>query len=281
MLKAFRCQSGFLFRQKSTQLVMLVLFILVAACYITDVFRYQGSDVIYMIHPMKLLLLSYDRVVFDATMAIELIRLYPLLAAAAAGLACAKEKELGLDTCIRARIGGMRYSLTKLAAVFFVTTVVFLIPFLSEIVLNCVAFPMNAAGGNIGMNIYDPEYVQAVRADLFPGLYLYSPYLYAVIRTILFALLSGVTAAFTAALSMVVRVKYRMLYLIPPMLLFYASENSSVFHRNAGSATKWYHYIFLFDNSDRDMKTFFLVLAGLVIFSGAAAYRCGRRDCLS
>ena len=106
-----------------------------------------------------------------------------------------------------ARLGRKNYIYSKIIATFFTTTIVFSIPFLIEILLNCVAFPLEATGDLSNWGYYEKSFAEAVHNYLFSGFYLRSPYFYAVVGTLLFGVLSGLLGAFTVAVSFVVRVK--------------------------------------------------------------------------
>lgn len=93
----------------------------------------------------------------------------------------------------------MKYRFSKLLAVFGVTFLIFTLPFFIEIILNCLAFPLNAQGDLSNWNYYDPTYIESVNNYLFSKIFLMSPYLSAVLGTILFGIASGIFAAFTTA----------------------------------------------------------------------------------
>lgn len=64
---------------------MLFLFLLVGTNYINNVILFKGTDIIEMYHPMKLLLLSFNRGIYSADSIMFFMQLYPLLLAFPAG----------------------------------------------------------------------------------------------------------------------------------------------------------------------------------------------------
>lgn len=155
---SFRTQFSFSIRQKITLATFGLLFVIVGLNFVGNVLTFQGMDITTMYHPMKLLLLSYNRIYHNADNTLLLIQLYPLLVACPAGLLYAKEWQIGLNTLVGSRVGALNYNLSKLAAVFCATAIVFTLPFMIEILLNIIAFPTNAIGDLSNLNTYDPSY---------------------------------------------------------------------------------------------------------------------------
>lgn len=118
-----------------------------------------------------------------------------------------------------ARMGSSKYYVSKLVAGFIVTSVVFTIPFLSELVLNCISFPMAATGDFINLNQYDPRYVEMVSRYAFPELFKSDPYLYSIVGILLFGVFSGILGMLTIALSMILKVRYKIFLFLPVFVL--------------------------------------------------------------
>ena len=155
-------QISFLLRRKGALAAFYILLFMVLSNFIGNVLAFQGLDVIQMYHPMKILLLSYNRINYNADMTILLTQLFPILVTCPAGFALAKEYQLGTDVMIVSRLGQRRYRMSKLLAAFVTTFVVFTVPFMLEIFLNCISFPLNAAGDLTNWGYYDSAYRTAV-----------------------------------------------------------------------------------------------------------------------
>lgn len=61
MIQAIKSQVAFAMKQKAAILTFYLLLTLVLLNFTTNVFAFQGSDVIEMYHPAKMLVLSYNR----------------------------------------------------------------------------------------------------------------------------------------------------------------------------------------------------------------------------
>ncbi|MXP78360.1 hypothetical protein GN277_24350 [Lachnospiraceae bacterium WCA-9-b2] len=248
--------------------------------FVGNVLYFQGMDIVEMIQPMKLLLLSYDRTNLNATNTLLLIQLYPLLVVFPAGFSLARDYQLGTRVFLVSRLGNATYQISKYLSVFLATMIIFTVPFLLEIILNCISFPMSAAGNLSNLSMYDGAYRNAVDEYLMKDIYLYSPYLYAVIGTLFFGAVSGLFGVFTAAVSSLIRVKYNVFFFLPVFILLNLTTIFAGRFPKEAPSIKWYDYILLFD--DEGKKAGFLIAGILVItlFSIIAANISGRKDCL-
>lgn len=284
ILKAAISQMRFMLRKREAVCVFYVLFIMVIYNFVDNVLRFQGRDVLIMYHPMKMLLLSYNRTGYNASNTLMLIQVYPFLVALAAGFSLAKEYQLGIRTYMVSRIGNNAYQISKYIAVFLTTMIVFTVPFLLEIILNCLSFPMKAVGDMGGVPVYySEEYAICVNNYQMKNLYLFSPYLYAVVGTLVFGAVSGLIGVFTAAMSSLVKVKYNVFLFIP----IYAIMNfPSIYVGITGRSLKgmvsikWYDYLLFFNEEEKYIFFFVFGILFLLIFSIWAGRTGGRKDCL-
>lgn len=168
--KATAAQIRFMLKQKSTVIVFGVLTAMMLINYMTNVITFQGWDVIEMYQPMKLLLLSWNRIIIGGDLLLIFVQLYPLLVVCPAGFSLAKERQTGEDVLFAARMGNLQYRVSKCLAAFVVTAIVFSLPFLIEILLNCMAFPLQAQGDLSNWNYYDPAYRQGVEHYFFTNM---------------------------------------------------------------------------------------------------------------
>ena len=264
----------FLLGKTSSKITFFVLFLVMLMTFVSNVLDFRGYDVIEMFHPMNILSLSYDRTAHNAGTALLLVQLLPLLVGWPAGLALAADRGLGTDTMLVARLGRKLYVTSKLTAVFIATAIVFSVPFLLEIVLNCLSFPLTATGNLIRIDAFDSDYADIIGNYLCPWLYRFCPYLAAVLGTIGFGLFAGLLACVTASLSLFVRIRFRVFLLLPVFILLYAITSLESIE------LAWYNYIFFFSDAPKIPLYWFSLCAALVCFCVAAAwYGCGK-DCL-
>ena len=181
-VKATAAQIRFLLKRNSAIITFFILLAMVLFNFISNVVAFQGKDVVEMYHPMKLLLLSWNQTYLTPDRTLNFIQLYPLLVVCPAGFALASERQNGEDILLAAKLGNIRYRFSKILAAFAVTMIVFTIPFLIEIILNCLAFPLSAAGDLMNLNCYQEEYFRITESYLFTGLYQVSPYIYEIGR---------------------------------------------------------------------------------------------------
>lgn len=280
IFKATISQTNFLLKKREAICVFYILLIMVFINFVGNVLYFQGMDIVEMIQPMKLLLLSYDRTNLNATNTLLLIQLYPLLVVFPAGFSLTRDYQLGTRVFLVSRLGNVTYQISKYLSVFLATMIIFTVPFLLEIILNCISFPMSAAGNLSNLSMFDGAYRNAVDKYLMKDIYLYSPYLYAVIGTLFFGAVSGLFGVFTAAVSSLIRVKYNVFLFLPVFILLNLTTIFAGRFPKEAPSIKWYDYILLFD--DEGKKAGFLIAGILVItlFSIVAANISGRKDCL-
>lgn len=277
--RAVKAQLSQIMQQRMTQILLALLTCFVGYNYIGNVLTFQGKDVLDMYQPMKILSLSYNRAGYNETNTMLFVQLYPLLVACPAGLALAREKQLKLNSLIETRVGRFQYNLSKVTAVFLATTIVFSLPFFIEIVLNILAFPLDAPMDMCYPYYYSTQYIDAVNSYWFSGLFLFSPCLYAVVMTVLFGAFSGLIAAMVAAFSSLFPVKFRVLYVILPFVLLNCTD---YLHHIFGNQVtySWHEYVLLFGEGNRSGAGFVAVLVIMLAFTLTAVVISGKKDSL-
>ena len=275
-LNATRTQIKLLLFQWGALLSFGVLLALALNNFVENVLEFQGTDALLMYHPAKLLSLSHNKSYYAADTILMLVQLVPLLICIPAALSLAKEQHTGESVLMVSRLGARTYLFSKVTAVFVVTTLVFSLPFFLELALNCISFPLKATGDLGHGNVYDPEYIETTKNFLFYPIYRISPYLYAVVGILHFGMVMGLLAAATTTLSALVRVKFRVVLLLPAFLLLqlttYLSKSVPVY---------WAHYVTLFHGEPRNDLAFGLVMVALLAFIILGTLCAYRKDWLS
>jgi len=269
-LKTTILQIKFMLKSKEAIITFSALLMLVICNFVGNVLEFQGMDVSAMYHPMKLLTLSYNKSIYDASAVIVFTQLFPLLAAFPAGFSYVKEHQTREDVYLVSRMGKSLYYTGKLVSAFLCSAIVFSVPFLIEIGLNCISFPQQASGDFTNMSIYNAEYISSVRCYLFSDLYVSSPILYAVVMTVLMGIVSGMLGMFTVAFSYVFTVKYRVLLVLPVYLLLSLLGYADSFLPEGAARINWFHYLLLFDYSEKSevyMLYFAIVIVVFVLLS--------------
>ena len=280
IFKATISQTAFMLKKKESICVFYVLLFMVIINFIGNVLYFQGKDVVKMYQPMKLLLLSYNRINWNASNTLLLIQLYPLLVVCPAGFSLAREYQLGTRVFLVSRLGNFTYQVSKYLSAFLTTMIIFTVPFLLEIILNCLSFPLPATGDLSNLSIYDSAYRIGVNRYFMKSIYLYSPYLYAVIGTLFFGVVSGVLGVFTVAVSSVIRVKYNVFLFLP---VFVTLNMSTILARGFpkdAPSIKWYDYVLLFNDELKSISFVLTCILVLFLFLIGAICVSGRKDCL-
>lgn len=278
LVRTTRSQIAFLLRQKEAVFTFCVLLLLVLANFIDNCQEYQGFDVMALAHTTKLGLLSFNRMGYKADLSIMFLQLYPLLVVCPAGFILAKERGTQEHVLMITRMGSGVYYFSKLLSAFVVTAVVFTLPFLMEIVIHVIAFSTKPMGDLSNWSYYSEEYMELVRGYMFSDLFIRSPYLYAVVKVLLFGLFSGLMGAFGVAVSALYRVKFRITVFLPAFLLLNLSVYATTIFREIQESLAWYQFVMLHEEMRGNVLVFLAAVVLVVAVSVGATFWAARRD---
>ena len=278
LIRTTRSQIGFLLRQKEAILTFCVLMLLVLANFVENCQMFQGQDVIKLAHTTKMGLLSWNRASYAGDLALLFQQIYPLLVGIPAGFVLAKERGTQEHILMITRMGSGTYYFSKLFSAFIVTAVVFIIPFLVEIPLHIIAFSTRPTWDLSHWGAYETQYIAEVRNYLFSGLYIRSPYGYAVVKIVLFGLFSGLMGAFSVAVSALYRVKFRITVLLPVFLLLNLSVYAPVILRNMEGLVAWNVFLMLHEDAVKNVPVFLAALVLVILVSVGGTFWAARRD---
>ena len=277
MIRIVFLQTRDMLKRKESLLAFCILLILVLWNYIRNVFAFQGTDVIAMYHPMKLLLLSYNMTCYNADLTILFIQLFPILVVCPAGFALAKEYQIGESIYVSARLGNDRYKMSKFMAVFATTFIIFTVPFLIEMILNCLAFPLVATGDLSNWDAYDISYLNSVNNYIAPQFYREAPYLYSFMCVVLFGVFSGMLGVFTSVISAVYKVKYNI-FLFLPVYVFL--NMFSMLSREKEKSLRWDDFMLLFNEVEKNTYVFMGIWIIFLVILAIGIIHTRKKDCL-
>lgn len=278
LVRTTRSQIAFMLRQKEGVFTFWVLMLLVMVSFAGNCWAFRGSDILELVHTTKMGLLSWNRTSYNADMTMLFVQLYPLLVVCPAGFVLAKERGTQEHVLMITRMGSKVYYFSKLISAFVVTAVVFALPFLMEIVIHIIAFSSKPTGDFYNWDSYDPQYIATVRNYMFSDLFICSPYLYAVVKVLLFSLFSGLMGAFSVAVSALYRVKYRITVFVPVFLLLNLSTYSTAIFGGMEKSVAWYNFVMLHEEGVKNWWIFLTVLALIALMSIGAIYWVSKRD---
>ena len=269
-----RYQCAVQIRRKETVIVFYVVSLFVFMNFVTNVFSFWGKDVMEMYHPMKLLLLGSD----SGAAGFYFLQCYPILVSIPAGFSFWKDRMSGEVVLQVARTNKKDYFFGKAAAVFLVSFCVFALPLLTEIALNCLAFPLHATGDTVGESVYDPYYIETVKQYMFSGLYIWSPYAYAIAFALLFGVISGVLGVLTMAVS-TFPIRFRVILLMPAYFLLYGTGHvGKLLHLPFD--TEYFLYLGMYSGGRLSAAAMFGLMAVLLLGSVGVIHVRAQEDLL-
>ncbi len=278
MIKIIKHQTLFMLRQNIALMVFYILLAIVFLNFGSNVLTFQGRDIIDMYHPAKMLVLSYDQVYDNMDIMLLLIQLYPILIVCPAGFTLLSEKKRKTDCVLITRIGSIQYYLCKTIAAFFVTMIVFTIPFLIEFGLNCVSFPLAASGDFVDLNCYSTDYIELTNNYMYSTLFHMNSYLYTFVGILFWGITSGIIGMFTVALSGIISFRFKILLFLPVYILLNIPAYMPQITDKLPFVVNWYNYIFLFDDHVKNNVFFISFLIILFIISIVCSVIKGRGD---
>ena len=278
MIKIIKHQTLFMLRQNIALMVFYILLAIVFLNFGSNVLNFQGRDIIDMYHPAKMLVLSYDQVYDNMDIMLLLIQLYPILIVCPAGFTLLSEKKRKTDCVLITRIGSIQYYLGKTIAAFFVTMIVFTIPFLIEFGLNCVSFPLAASGDFVDLNCYSTDYIELTNNYMYSTLFHMNSYLYTFVGILFWGITSGIIGMFTVALSGIISFRFKILLFLPVYILLNIPAYMPQITDKLPFVVNWYNYIFLFDDHVKNNVFFISFLIILFIISIVCSVIKGRGD---
>lgn len=274
-MKLILKQTRYMLFSKFSLATFFAILTIVFINYISNLVQFHGHDVATMVHPMKLLLLSYSNTSVNPEVATIFVQVVPILICLPAGLSYTKDIKTGEVNLIVSRIGTKKYMVTKILSTVLTTTIVFSIPFLIEIFLNCLAFPLDATGDPSNFGVYSPEYLERVQNYQLKELFFLSPYVYSVVCTIIFGFFMGLIAGATMIMSTYIKVKYDALLLLPSFLLF-----ESTLYLEQSFHISWYKYFMFFNHVYRNSFFAYTIIILLLALYSVRIITASRLDVL-
>lgn len=143
----------------------------------------------------------------------------PILIVIPTACAYITDKDTRIKVYIESRCGKKNYWYTKLLSVFIATFLIFVIPFLIELLMSIICFDVTSKG--------DPslfEYYQTVEADnryMFSSLYIYNGLLYGVVMIFILATLFAILATFNFSITTFSVFKFKIFTFFPIYLMLY------------------------------------------------------------
>ncbi len=273
---SIRMQMAVLSRKKGMIIMYLAMLALVVVNYGSNIINYYGKDLVAMYHPMKLTLLNdYGGYGF------LLMQYFPILVVIPAAFSYMSDRDSREIVFIQLKVGRGNYYWGKYISVFLITFLVFTIPPLVEIVLNCIAFPLSATGDPSNSDMYDVGYIESIGRYFLPLLWLRHPYAYTVLFTIIFGAVSGVLAGFALAISTLPFMRFKVYVFVPVYLLMDIIGRVGSLRTDITFSTSYFDYLRMLSSSHKSGVAYFALMVGIVIVSVLLLrYKSGKDELL-
>lgn len=228
MLRLISMQMQTMFRKKGFQFTFIFMTVYALGVSVYYAYCQKNLDISSLYHPA--LLSGVNEI---CSYSWFFLRCYPFLVILPAGFSFLTDRNTRIQPVIIGRGGVREYYISKLIAGFIVTFLSITLPFLLELILNCIVFPQ-AGGRDMGnWPIYSNYAVGEGENYLFSSAYFKSPYLCLAGSLIMLGLFSGCAAVFIMGIS-TFRIKYKAILFLPVYLFMYFIPGiSSLFIKDA------------------------------------------------
>ena len=175
-----------------------------------------------------------------------------------------EDHQSGMESYLCTRLGKREYWYGKLAAVFFVSFLVFSIPLLLELIISVIIFPLNASGDPSGW----PYFISVVETWQYPGYRLLCSHriIYALVYALQFSLVFSLLAVFNLTISTLKVMKYRVLLYVPIYFILYMI---SLLKEMMGISFTMYYadIIRMFITEERNNSVYLSIIVGIIAIS--------------
>ncbi len=272
MKKNFAFQLRCILEQKFVYVTFLILLALIMVHYFSGTESYNGFDIVTMYNPT--VFLSISGCVDGDT---RILQLLPLLIVLPAAFSYVIDRNSKIQPVIFTRTTAGKYYLAKSMAVFLVTFLTFVLPFLIELGLYCIKYPVDAAGiTNDG--VFSDTYKIFVSGMMTPWLFALNVYVNAIVNILVIGATCGIVAVFAMAVSTFVK-KFWVIVFLPIFILFYGLAKIGEVLETKYSMN-YVDYFTLYSYGQRKFLYFFLIMAVLLIISVVILCIESRKDWL-
>ena len=178
------------------------------------------------------------------------------------------DRNTGNKLYIESRVGKNNYWYGKMISVFIVTFLIFTIPFLLEIIIDCICFDMSSHGDPSGL-----KYVKSITMDSrypFAKILANNNILYGVIMILIFGCVSGILAMFNFAVATLPFFKYKIFTFFPIyILVFILSFVERVLNINTTFNYRSMLKMFVISSKIIDYNMYWVLAIALILVSYA------------
>jgi len=267
-------QTRRIFRSTSAQVTYGILLVCIIINFVLNLSRNITTQYIsQMFDPVKTLTLSSW-----SNVGLILMIAYPILAVLPTSSSWMNDEKSGIVILEENRVGKHKYWISKLASVFIATFFIFTVPFLIELLLNRICFPVSSLGDPSGFSFIDKA--EEPNRYIFSALWWKNRYLWAVVWIMLFGAVSGILAVFNFSLTTLQIFKYRVLTLIPIYILLYLISTAELLIQPTFSMS-YLLILRMFSEKMMNYQAYGIFCLALLLVSVLAVFFRAKRDQLS
>lgn len=262
MVKSVKTQMYAIFQRSSPYIVFMILLTFVLINYFHNLSQYKGCYIFEIVNPLRLSILEATNEDYN----IMLIQYLPFMLVLPAGFSFVRDIETREIVYISMRVSKIKYYIGKFIAVFLSTFIVFVLPLFIEMLLNNIAFTMEARGNPFNISEISSNYMNMVDKYFLSDLYITHPYLYYCLFVCVFGAVAGTFAVFTLSLSMFIKSSMKA-FLFLPAYLFTCGLNIVTENLHTDVSTNYYYYLRFFDSANKNGIAYACIIGSVFLLS--------------
>ena len=260
LIRSIKMQMSEMLRKRIVIFTYLVVLVFMSVNFLNNMMNYKEVQyVTQMYDPIKVFTLSDWSV-----SGYFFMEYFPLLVVLPTACAWLIDRDTRVKVYIQSRVGNTCYWYGKMFCVFFITFLIFTVPFFIEIILSCLCFSLKSAG--------DPSnftYLQTIEEEsqyFLSQIWLNHRVLYVVIMILIFGIVSGILGVFNFSVTTIPIFKYKIFTFFPIYILFYFISLTAAI--TGVSYTVYYSFILrVFNTSQKNWTVYSLFLLCLLCIS--------------
>lgn len=239
MRKMILAHCKALIQQQGTLLCFSILFLSIIVNFIGNVMKYWQKELAVRPSFLEISVLSETNKI-----GWYLVVFFAFLVVLPGGMSFAVDRKTREDILWCTRCGGRRnYMISRMISVFLITFLCFVIPLLIELLLNFLAFPMEARGNFNSGNLYTESYDSVIKPYFMFYSYFFHPVRYAMVRIGITGLMAGMLSLIPLACSCVFS-KYYAYLLVPVYLILSLLQKTTFRFFGMKFCHDYYEYFF-------------------------------------
>lgn len=265
MISMVKAQLGIAMEKKGFQISFIVVLAYALFTSLYYAFKQKGMDISYTYNPAIV-----SGLTADSKWVWMFCRVFPFLAVFPAGYSIFADNSTRIISILQTKKGVFKYYMSKIISAFILGFIVFSVPFLIELLLNIIIFPLSGGKAITGWPMESEEYFRQGAQYIYAEFFYNNVYLYMIASALTTGLFGGCASVFIASFG-AWKIPYKILMFLPLYVVLYVSQ--TLFGADYFLDFYWTAY----DGSPKHIAYYFAYMA--VLFLAGSVITLTRGKC--